>query len=100
MLSRTLNVTAVLSLALCVAVSVVWLRGRRGAWIAEFGPAERRWEVRTWNGRLSVTNSPQVVRDLRAYQAAHDRFVKRRLDLAVRHREVVARLADAEFGSP
>ena len=93
------NLAVMLSLAIGVVVTDMWVRGRRSAWVLEFGAAERRWDVRSWNGRLSVTNTPQVVRDWRAYQSAHDQFVQRRRELALRHRELVARLADAEFGS-
>jgi hypothetical protein len=97
---RAFNLAVILSLALSAATLGLWVRGWGTPLTWELGFRERRWDIRSWNGRLSVTNTPQVVRDLRAYQAAHDRFVQQRLDLAVRHSELVAQFADAEFGSP
>jgi hypothetical protein len=97
---RWFNIAVVISLAICAGTLALWARGRRGADVWEFGLAGRGWEPRATNGRLTVTNTPQVVRDWRAYQAAYDRFAQQRRDLSQRHGEMVAQLADAEFGSP
>jgi hypothetical protein len=97
---RWFNLAVLLSVLLGIAVVALWGRGRTAPLIYEFGGRERRWDLRLWNGRLSVTNTPQVVRDWRAYQAAYDEFTRQRRDLALRHGELVAQLADAEFGSP
>lgn len=93
------NVAALLSLLMAMTIGALWLEGRRTAWVHEFGPQERRYDVQSWNGRLSVTNTPQVVQDWRAYQLAYDRFTRERRDLALRHGELVSQLSDAEFGS-
>src|SRR5438105_6902313 len=92
---RWFNVVVVVSLAICAGALALWARERRGADVWEFGLVGRRWDARSSNGRLSVTNTPQVVRDWRAYQAAYDRFAQQRRDLSQRHGAMVAELADA-----
>src|SRR3954470_223229 len=100
MAGRAFNLAGIVSLALGTAVAFVWGQGRRSLCVYEFGGAERRWDVQSSNGRLSVNNGPQVLRDLRAYQAAYDQFAQQRRDLAARHSEMMATLGNAQFGTP
>jgi hypothetical protein len=97
---RAFNLTSLLSLVLCAALAATWIATRNGTRPFEFGRTDPPWDVRSGGGRLTVSNRPQVMQDMRAYQKKFDAFTQKRLTLVATRREAMERLAHAEYGSP
>ena len=98
MTRRAIDILALVSLVLALAVLAAWVV----SWRKPLAFDLRRpagWELGVAGGRVGVSNVPLVRADLKAYQVAHDRFVQDRRDLSARHGKMIARLASAEFGS-
>ena len=60
MLRRLFTFASAVSLVLCVATCVLWVRSRGGTDAAEFGQAGTRWRVAAEHGRLKVDNVPEI----------------------------------------
>src|SRR4051812_4669289 len=59
MLRRLLTLVSALSLVLCVAVAVLWVRSYRVTDAVEFARGGVRWRVASEAGRLKLDNEPQ-----------------------------------------
>jgi hypothetical protein len=99
MRGRAFNLAAVVSLGLALLVAAAWPASRIRPVAIEFDHGKERWDFRSEDGGLAVTNRPQFVKEWRAYQAALDRFFQRRVELLGKRQETLARLIDAPVGS-
>ena len=79
---RLFTLVSALSLALCVATCVLWVRSRGGTDAVEFGQAGIRWRAAAERGRLKVDNAPEV-------EAVRATVERASFDLSTRHTNAV-----------
>jgi hypothetical protein len=71
---RLFTLLSALSLLLCAAAVVLWVRSRRLTDAVEFQRGGVRWRVASEAGRLRLDNEPQRRFDLAAFDREHDRL--------------------------
>ena len=95
MFRRLFTIVSALSLLLCVAAAVLWVRSHRARAAVQFRSGGALWEVASERGRLRLNNAPQCRLELQRAVEERRRLYDECLRLSQENSALRKRLQDA-----